>query len=113
MDATRPRRTRDCARQQWYAGQRQRRFARFMGAVAVFGTPVKPTVIALQPEGKAGETAPQPASPPSCHRPTGSSTADAARHGFPPSAPGDIPSCARPQETAGALASWAPWFQAR
>jgi len=31
MDATRPRRTRDRARQQWYAGQRQRRFARFMG----------------------------------------------------------------------------------
>jgi hypothetical protein len=33
MDATRPRRTRGRARQQWYAGQRQRRFARFMGAV--------------------------------------------------------------------------------
>ena len=33
MDATRPRRTRDRARQQWYAGQRQRRFARFMGLV--------------------------------------------------------------------------------
>jgi hypothetical protein len=33
MDATRPRRTRDRARQQWYAGQRQRRFARSMGAV--------------------------------------------------------------------------------
>ena len=33
MDATRPRRTRDRARQQWYAGQRQRRFARFMGVV--------------------------------------------------------------------------------
>jgi hypothetical protein len=33
MDATRPRRTRDQARQQWYASQRQRRFARFMGVV--------------------------------------------------------------------------------
>ena len=33
MDATRPRRTRDRARQQWYAGQRERRFARFMGVV--------------------------------------------------------------------------------
>jgi hypothetical protein len=33
MDATRPRRTRDRARRRWYAGQRQRRFARFMGVV--------------------------------------------------------------------------------
>ena len=33
MDATRPRRTRDRTRQQWYASQRQRRFARFMGVV--------------------------------------------------------------------------------
>jgi hypothetical protein len=33
MDATRPRRTRDRARQQWYAGQRRRRFARFMGDI--------------------------------------------------------------------------------
>ena len=31
MDATRRRRTRDRARQQWYARQRQRRFARFLG----------------------------------------------------------------------------------
>ena len=31
MDATRSRRTRDRARQQWYARQRQRRFARFLG----------------------------------------------------------------------------------
>ena len=31
MDATRPRRTRDEARRAWYAGQRQRRFARFLG----------------------------------------------------------------------------------
>jgi hypothetical protein len=33
MDATRPRRTRDRARQQWYAVQRQRRFARYLGVV--------------------------------------------------------------------------------
>jgi hypothetical protein len=84
MDATRLRRTRDRARQQWYAGQRQWRFARFMGVVAVVGTPVKPSVIALQQEGKTGETAPRPASPPLCNRPTESSTALAARHGFPP-----------------------------
>ena len=31
MDATRTRRTRDRARQAWYASHRQRRFARFMG----------------------------------------------------------------------------------
>ena len=31
MDATRVRRTRDRVRQLWYAGQRQRRFARFLG----------------------------------------------------------------------------------
>jgi len=31
MDATRPRRTRDRARQAWYAGQRQWRFARRLG----------------------------------------------------------------------------------
>jgi len=31
MDATRRRRTRDRARQRWYARQRQRRFARFLG----------------------------------------------------------------------------------
>jgi hypothetical protein len=31
MDATRSRRTRDKARQQWYARERQRRFARFLG----------------------------------------------------------------------------------
>ncbi len=34
MDGTRPRRTKDRARQQWYAGQRRRRFARFMGVIA-------------------------------------------------------------------------------
>jgi hypothetical protein len=51
--------------------------------------------------------------PPSCNRPTGSSTALAARNGFPPSAPGDIQACPRPQKAAGASASWAPWFQAR
>jgi hypothetical protein len=31
MDATRPRRTRDPARQKWYARYRQQRFARFLG----------------------------------------------------------------------------------
>jgi hypothetical protein len=31
MDATRKRRTQDRARQAWYAGCRQRRFARFLG----------------------------------------------------------------------------------
>ena len=31
MDATRPRRTRDDARQRWYALQRCRRLARFLG----------------------------------------------------------------------------------
>jgi hypothetical protein len=31
MDATRKRRTKDRARQAWYAGCRQRRFARFLG----------------------------------------------------------------------------------
>ena len=31
MDATRPRRTRDRARQRWHARHRQRRFARFLG----------------------------------------------------------------------------------
>ena len=85
MDATRPRRTRDRARQRWYAGQRQRRFARFMGVVAVCGTPAKPTVIALQQVGKAGETSPHPAAPPSGISQTGSSTtALAARHGSTP-----------------------------
>jgi hypothetical protein len=31
MDATRPRRKRDRARQKWYARHRQQRFARFLG----------------------------------------------------------------------------------
>lgn len=31
MDATRARRTKDRARQDWYARHRQRRFARFLG----------------------------------------------------------------------------------
>jgi hypothetical protein len=33
MDATRSRRTKDRARQQWYARDRQRRFARFLGFI--------------------------------------------------------------------------------
>jgi hypothetical protein len=40
MDATRRRRTRDRARQQWYARERQRRFARFMGFAS--GAPEAP-----------------------------------------------------------------------
>jgi hypothetical protein len=40
MDATRRRRTRDRARQQWYARERQKRFARFMGFVS--GAPEAP-----------------------------------------------------------------------
>ena len=35
MDATRRRRTRDRTRQQWYARERQRRFARFLGFTSV------------------------------------------------------------------------------
>jgi hypothetical protein len=54
MDATRPRRTRDRARQQWYASRRQWRFARFMGVVAVDPSSVKPSETALQQTGKAG-----------------------------------------------------------
>ena len=40
MDATRRRRTRDRARQQWCAHERRRRFARFMGFVS--GAPEAP-----------------------------------------------------------------------
>jgi hypothetical protein len=40
MDATRRRRTRGRARQQWYARERQRRFARFLGFAP--GTPEAP-----------------------------------------------------------------------
>jgi hypothetical protein len=39
MDATRKRRTRDRARQAWYAGCRQRRFARFLGFVGAGSMP--------------------------------------------------------------------------
>jgi hypothetical protein len=38
MDATRARRTRDRARQAWYARHRQRRFARFMGFLSLSGS---------------------------------------------------------------------------
>ena len=37
MDATRTRRTRDPARQTWYASHRQRRFARFLGFLSLRG----------------------------------------------------------------------------
>jgi hypothetical protein len=56
MDATRPRRTRDRARQQWYAGQRQRRFAQFMGVAAPARVPTVPRVNAPQ-HAAAGSTA--------------------------------------------------------
>jgi hypothetical protein len=54
MDATRSRRTRDHARQQWYASQRQQRFARFMGVVDPARTPTSPHVTAFQPKKRAG-----------------------------------------------------------
>ena len=41
MDATRTRRTRDRARQAWYARQRQRRFARFLGFAEPTPSPVE------------------------------------------------------------------------
>jgi len=37
MDATRTRRTRDPARQTWYASHRQRRFAQFLGFLSLRG----------------------------------------------------------------------------
>ena len=39
MDATRSRRTRDRARQSWYARHRERRFARFLGFAEDVRTP--------------------------------------------------------------------------
>jgi hypothetical protein len=54
MDATRSRRTRDRARQKWYASRRQRRFARFMGVAPSSQAPIKPYASALQPSGAAG-----------------------------------------------------------
>jgi hypothetical protein len=39
MDATRARRTRDRARQKWYARYRQQRFARFLGFAQVTRAP--------------------------------------------------------------------------
>jgi hypothetical protein len=41
MDATRRRRTRDRARQRWYARERQRRFARFLGFIPVDAEPTR------------------------------------------------------------------------
>ena len=37
MDATRSRRTRDCARQRWYAAWRSQRFARHLGFPSLGG----------------------------------------------------------------------------
>jgi hypothetical protein len=42
MDATRTRRTKDLARRVWYAGHRQRRFARHMGFAGLPATPSLP-----------------------------------------------------------------------
>ena len=47
MDATRPRRTRDRARQTWYALWRSRRFARHMG----FPPPAGPEAGPARPAG--------------------------------------------------------------
>jgi hypothetical protein len=41
MDGARTRRTRDRARQAWYAGQRQRRFARFLGFLDSRGSDIE------------------------------------------------------------------------
>ena len=43
MDATRPRRLRDTARQRWYARWRCERFARHLG----FARPARPEVLSL------------------------------------------------------------------
>lgn len=42
MDATRTRRTKDLARRTWYAGHRQRRFARHMGFAGLPAAPFLP-----------------------------------------------------------------------
>jgi hypothetical protein len=44
MDATRPRRTRDRARQAWYARHRQWRFARFLGLLTSSGRAAEQSV---------------------------------------------------------------------
>ncbi len=41
VDATRTRRTRDRARQDWYARQRQWRFARFLGFAELIPIPIE------------------------------------------------------------------------
>jgi hypothetical protein len=41
MDATRTRRTKDRARQRWYARERQRRFARFLGFIPGAAEPTR------------------------------------------------------------------------
>ena len=43
MDATRARRTRDRARQKWYARYRQQRFARFLGFSQQVSAATNPT----------------------------------------------------------------------
>ena len=54
MDATRARRTRDQARQGWYARYRQRRFARYLGFVG--GSEAQLTAAAVLLSFKAGTT---------------------------------------------------------
>ena len=61
MDATRRRRTRDRARQQWYARERRRRFARFLG----FGDRARP---AASPPAAGAGRAPAAASTPGPRR---------------------------------------------
>ena len=61
MDGTRRRRTRDRARQQWYARERRRRFARFLG----FGDRARP---AASPPAAGAGRAPAAASTPGPRR---------------------------------------------
>src|SRR3954471_24840288 len=75
MDGTRRRRTRDRARQQWYARERRRRFARFLG----FGDPARP---AASPPAASAGGAPAAATTPGTRRTANdqrNSMSDAAR----------------------------------
>ena len=51
MDATRSRRTRDCARQRWYAAWRCQRFARHLGFAPLAASPdplAPPTYVSIR-----------------------------------------------------------------
>src|SRR4051794_19431993 len=75
VDATRRRRTRDRARQRWYARERRRRFARFLG----FGDRARP---AASPPAAGARPAPAAASTPGPRRTANdqrNSMSDAAR----------------------------------